>query len=144
MLSTLGTWGMSWLAGSLTTLSPCVFPILPMVLGSAVQGHRWGPVAMGLGMALSFAGVGMLLGAAGAALGLDSEHVRAFGAVLLMLLGALLWVPALGERFAQAVMPLASGANSLSTRLRGCPARSQRIFYPIRAGMSNGTELSRG
>ena len=61
MVSEFGTWGLSWLAGSLTTLSPCVFPILPMVLGSSVQGHRWGPVAMGLGMALSFAGVGVLV-----------------------------------------------------------------------------------
>ncbi|MDF6609517.1 cytochrome c biogenesis protein CcdA, partial [Escherichia coli] len=49
-------------AGSLTTLSPCVFPVLPLVVGGALQGNRFAPVAMGLGMTASFAGVGMLVG----------------------------------------------------------------------------------
>ena len=111
--------GLSLLAGSLTTLSPCVFPILPLVLGGAAQGNRLAPLAMGLGMALSFAGIGVALGALGPALGLDSEHVRSFGAVMLMALGLMMWVPVLNERFAQWMMPLASGANGVSTRLKG-------------------------
>ena len=111
--------GLSLLAGSLTTLSPCVFPILPMVLGGAAQGNRFAPLAMGAGMALSFAGIGVLLGALGPAVGLDSEHVRLFGAVLLMALGVMMWVPALNERFTQWMMPLASGANGVSAPLQG-------------------------
>jgi cytochrome c biogenesis protein CcdA len=31
-------WVLSWLSGSLSTLSPCVFPLLPMVLAGVVQG----------------------------------------------------------------------------------------------------------
>ncbi len=111
--------GLSLLAGSLTTLSPCVFPILPLVLGGAAQGNRLAPLAMGLGMALSFAGIGVALGALGPALGLDSEHVRNLGAVMLMALGLMMWVPVLNERFAQWMMPLASSANGVSTRLKG-------------------------
>lgn len=57
--------GLSLLAASLTTLSPCVFPILPMVLGGAAQGNRLAPLAMGVGMALSFAGIGVVIGALG-------------------------------------------------------------------------------
>lgn len=49
-------------AGGLTTLSPCVFPLLPLLVGGALQGHRLGPVAMGVGMARSFAVLGMLVG----------------------------------------------------------------------------------
>ncbi len=111
--------GLSLLAGSLTTLSPCVFPILPMVLGGAAQGNRLAPLAMGLGMALSFAGIGVVIGALGPVIGLDSDHVRLFGAVLLMALGVMMWVPALNERFTQWMMPLASGANNMSSRLQG-------------------------
>ena len=110
--------GLSLLAGSLTTLSPCVFPILPMVLGGASQNNRLAPLAMGVGMALSFAGIGVVLGAIGPALGLDSDHVRLFGAVLLMVLGVMMWVPVLNERFAQWMMPLATGANGVSSRLK--------------------------
>ena len=111
--------GLSLLAGSLTTLSPCVFPILPMVLGGAAQGNRLAPLAMGLGMALSFAGIGVVIGALGPVIGLDSDHVRLFGAVLLMALGVMMWVPVLNERFTQRMMPLASGANNMSSRLQG-------------------------
>ena len=40
---------LSLAAGGLTTLSPCVFPLLPLVLGGALQGSRLAPIAMGVG-----------------------------------------------------------------------------------------------
>ncbi len=115
----LAHFGLSLAAGSLTTLSPCVFPILPLVLGGAVQGNRLAPVAMGIGMAASFAVIGILLGALGPALGIDSEHVRVFGAWLLIAFGLVLLAPFLNERFTAWMMPIASGANAASARLDG-------------------------
>jgi len=112
-------WVLSWLSGSLSTLSPCVFPLLPMVLAGVVQGHRWGPLVMGIGMAFTFASVGVLLGALGPVLGLDAEHLRMLGAVLLMLMGLVIWVPALNQGFTQWMTPLASGANAMSAHLQG-------------------------
>ena len=112
-------WVLSWLSGSLSTLSPCVFPLLPMVLAGVVQGHRWGPLVMGIGMALTFASVGVLLGALGPVLGLDAEHLRMLGAVLLMLMGLVIWVPALNQGFTQWMTPLASSANAMSAHLQG-------------------------
>ena len=115
----LPTLGLSLLAGSLTTLSPCVFPILPLVLGGAVSGNRSSPLWMGLGMALSFALIGMLLGLMGPALGLDSEHVRTAGALMLMAMGLIMWVPAWNARLTQWMQPLASSAHHASSRLDG-------------------------
>ncbi len=115
----LAHFGLSLAAGSLTTLSPCVFPILPLVLGGAVQGNRLAPVAMGIGMAASFAVIGILLGALGPALGIDSEHVRVFGAWLLIVFGLVMLAPFLNERFTAWMMPIASGANAASARLDG-------------------------
>lgn len=112
-------WGLSWLAGSLSILSPCVFPLLPLVLGGTLQSHRLGPLAMGMGMVLSFASLGVLLGALGPVMGLNTEHVRLTGAALLMVLGVLIWVPNLDERLSQWMTPLASGANAWSARLQG-------------------------
>ena len=37
---------LSLLAGALTTLSPCVLPILPIVLFGALDQHRFGPLAL--------------------------------------------------------------------------------------------------
>lgn len=106
-------------AGSLTTLSPCVFPLLPLVLGGALQASRLAPLALGAGMAASFALIGMLLGALGPALNLDTDHVRVFGAWLLLALAAVMLVPALSARFTLWMAPLASGAGKVSSRLSG-------------------------
>lgn len=112
-------WVLSWLAGTLSTLSPCVFPLLPMVLAGVVQANRLGPLLMGVGMALSFAVVGVLVGALGPVLGFDAEHLRILGAVLLMVMGLVIWLPALNQRFTQWMTPLASGANAMSAHLQG-------------------------
>ena len=111
--------GLSLAAGSLTTLSPCVFPILPLVLGGAVQGNRLAPLAMGSGMAISFALIGLVIGALGPALGIDSDNVRIFGALLLIVFGLVMLVPVLNQRFTEWMLPIASSANAASSRLDG-------------------------
>jgi len=45
---------LAFFAGLLTTLSPCVLPLLPLVVGSASSRHRLGPVALCVGLILSF------------------------------------------------------------------------------------------
>lgn len=111
--------GLSMAAGSLTTLSPCVFPILPLVLSGAVQGNRLAPVAMGSGMAISFALIGLLVGALGPALGIDSDNVRVLGALLLVAFGLVMLVPVLNRRFTEWMLPIASSANAATSRLDG-------------------------
>lgn len=111
--------GLALAAGSLTTLSPCVFPLLPLVLGGAVQGHRLAPLAMGLGMTAAFAAAGMAVGALGPALGIGPDTVRLAGAWLLLAFGAVMLVPAWSERFTRSMLPIASAAHGASSRLDG-------------------------
>jgi cytochrome c-type biogenesis protein len=108
--------GLAWVAGSLTTLNPCVFPLLPLVLGGAVQENRLAPVAMGAGMVAAFAALGLLVGVAGDAVGLDPDHIRIAGAVLLIAFGVVMLVPRLNERFTHLMAPMATSANSASSR----------------------------
>ncbi len=70
-------------------------------------------------MIASFAGIGMLLGAAGPALGIDGDTVRFAGALLLIAFAAVMLVPALSERFSRWMLPIASSANAASSRLDG-------------------------
>ena len=109
--------GLAWLAGSLTTLNPCVFPLLPLVLGGAVQENRLAPVAMGAGMVAAFALLGLLVGVAGDALGLNPDHVRIAGAWLLIGFGLVMLVPWLNDRFTRLMSPMATGADSATRRL---------------------------
>lgn len=109
--------GLSLAAGGLTTLSPCVFPLLPLVLGGALQRNRLAPVAMGLGMIASFAAIGVLLGALGPALGIDGDTIRTAGAAMLIAFAVVMLVPSFGERFTVRMLPIASWAHNASTGL---------------------------
>jgi cytochrome c-type biogenesis protein len=115
--------GLSLAAGGLTTLSPCVFPLLPLVLGGALQRNRFAPLAMGVGMTASFAAIGMVLGALGPALGIDGDTVRSAGAAMLIAFALVMLVPALGERFTRWMLPMASTvastANAAAAKLDG-------------------------
>lgn len=110
-------WGLSIAAGSLTTLSPCVFPLLPLVLGGAAQRHRAAPLVMAVGMTLSFSVLGVVIGLFGTALGLSPENVRTFAALMLIVFGFTMVIPHLNERLTNLISPLASSANQASASL---------------------------
>lgn len=104
-------------AGALTILSPCVLPLVPIVLGSAAQKHRFGPLALAAGLVVSFTGTGFLVAAFGESLGIDSEIVRFAGAILLVLIGLVLLIPALQHVAERAAAPLANWASRQSGSL---------------------------
>ncbi|MGU3423203.1 cytochrome c biogenesis protein CcdA, partial [Methylobacterium sp. D54C] len=63
--------GLAFLAGILSVLSPCVLPLLPLVLGAAASEHRLGPAALPAGRAQSFVAIGLFVATVGFAIGLD-------------------------------------------------------------------------
>lgn len=119
MSAELAPFGLAIVAGSLTTLSPCVLPMIPLVVGGALQANRLAPLAIGAGMVVSFTVLGVLLGLLGSALGLHGSTFRALGAVLLVAFGVVLLVPALNARFNAWMTPIASSASAASSGLRG-------------------------
>ena len=107
----------AYAAGALTILSPCVLPLVPIVLGSAAQRHRWGPLALALGLVASFTLTGFLIATVGASIGLNTETVRLWSAVLLLVVGIVLIVPRLQAQFEHAAGPLANWAGERQARL---------------------------
>ncbi|MCC6006514.1 MAG: cytochrome c biogenesis protein CcdA [Rhodobacteraceae bacterium] len=99
-------------AGLLTLLNPCVLPMLPIVLASALQAGRLGPVALAAGMGVSFVVLGLGVTVAGRGLGIDPDDVAQAGAVVLIGLGMVLLVPAAGERLAAATAGLSARADA--------------------------------
>lgn len=104
------SWGLALLAGLLTSLSPCVLPLLPLVLGAAASRHRLGPVALAGGVALTYVSVGLFVATLGFAIGLDGALFRKISAVMLAGLGLVLMVPRLQTRLAGAAGPLSAWA----------------------------------
>jgi cytochrome c biogenesis protein CcdA len=108
---TAGALGLAFLAGVLTVLSPCVLPLLPIVLGAAASQHRLGPLALAGGLALSFTAIGLFVATIGFAAGLDTAFFRTVSAVLLIGVGLVLLVPRLQEQFALAAAPVSNWAG---------------------------------
>ncbi len=98
-------------AGLLTLINPCVLPILPIVLATALQASRFGPLAVAAGMSLSFVVLGLAVTALGRTLGLTPETVADAGAVLMIGFGVVLLVPRLSEGFATATAGVAARAD---------------------------------
>jgi cytochrome c-type biogenesis protein len=102
---------LAYAAGALTILSPCVLPLVPIVLGSAAQRHKWGPFALAAGLVASFTIVGMIVAVLGASLGFDGERLRIAGALILAAAGLALVVPQIQSALTRLASPLASWAN---------------------------------
>ena len=99
-------------AGLLTLINPCVLPVLPIVLATALQASRWGPVALAAGMSLSFAILGVTVSAFGRAVGLNANDIAQVGAVLMILFGLVLLVPQTSAVFSTATAGFAARADS--------------------------------
>lgn len=111
------TYALGLLAGVLSILSPCVLPLIPVLVASAVNAHRWGALALGIGLALSFTVVGIFIATLGASLGLDPDTFRSIGAVILALFGLILLLPRLQEGFARAAASLSDSGQQLLSRI---------------------------
>jgi len=105
---TLASLGLALVAGLLSILSPCVLPLVPLVLATALGQHRLGPVALAAGVAMSFLGLGLFVATIGVSVGLDGDRVRSVAAVLLLAIGIALVIPRLHARLTQATAPVAA------------------------------------
>ena len=108
---TVGAFALAFAAGVLSILSPCVLPILPIVLGAAASEHRWGPVMLAAGLAISFVTIGLFVATVGYSIGLDSELFRYVAAALMIVVGVVLVVPRFQERLVLAGAPLATWSD---------------------------------
>jgi cytochrome c biogenesis protein CcdA len=104
----IGSVALAFVAGVLTVLSPCVLPILPIVLGAAASERKYGPAALAAGLALSFVVVGLLVSTIGFSIGLNAELFRGAAAALIVIFGAVLILPELQARLAMASSPMAN------------------------------------
>lgn len=88
----------AFLAGFVTILAPCIWPLLPIILSASAtgKGHRR-PLGITLGIMLSFTlftlGISYLV----KLFNLDADIIRLFAVIVLIFLGLTLIVPALSQ-----------------------------------------------
>jgi cytochrome c-type biogenesis protein len=111
----LATYALGLVAGVASVLSPCVLPLIPILIASALSGHRLGPLALAAGLGLSFAVVGTLLAAFATAAGLNTDTFREVAAALMILFGLVMLVPRLNAGF----VVLSSGVAGVGHKALG-------------------------
>lgn len=124
----VASYGLVFLAGVLSTLSPCVLPLVPIVLGSAVAAHRWGAMALTLGLMLSYTVVGIVVTTVGVSLGLDEAIFRNMGAAVLVAAGLVLLFPVLQARLALATSGASNGGHILLSKINVQGLRGQLLI----------------
>jgi len=107
-----GALGLAFLAGALSALSPCVLPLLPLVLGAAAAEHKWAPALLAVGVALSFVVVGLFVATIGFSIGLDGDVFRNVAASLMFALGVILLFPDLQARVSAVAGPMSDRLNA--------------------------------
>src|ERR1700749_4344921 len=120
--------GAGLLAGILSTLSPCVFPLLPLVVGAATSTHRSGAYWLTGGVATSFTAAGLFVATIGFAIGLDGDLFRTISAFLLMLLGLALLSATIQTRLGVAAGGLSGAGDRIIRRLSLTSAAGQLCF----------------
>jgi len=116
---TAGALALAFVAGLLSILSPCVLPILPVVLGAAASEQRFGSAVLAVGLAISFVAIGMFAATIGYSIGLDADVFRRAAAALMIVVGTVLLVPRFQARLALAGAPLASWGDRHFAGARG-------------------------
>jgi len=123
---------LSYLAGVLTILSPCILPVLPFVFARADQPFLRSGLPMLLGMALTFAGVASLA-AVGGGWAVEANQAGRWAALaLLALFGLALLVPELAERLTR---PLVAAGARLSQSADAGTGTASAVLLGVATGL---------
>jgi cytochrome c biogenesis protein CcdA/thiol-disulfide isomerase/thioredoxin len=107
--------GLAFLEGVALIVSPCILPVLPLVLATSVGGGRRRPYGIIIGFVLAFTLFAIAARKLVALLGLDLGLMKDASLVLLALLGLVLLSSKLSEKFSA----LTQGAADFGNRLAG-------------------------
>ncbi len=77
----------AFLSGILTVFSPCVLPILPIILASGIDGKIWRIRGLIVGLVVSFTIASLLLATVVRAFGIPVDYIRNFAVILLVVFG---------------------------------------------------------
>ncbi len=98
----------AFVSGVITILSPCILPVLPIVLSGGVGGGRARPFGVLAGFVVSFTVFTLTLSAIIRALGIPADALRVVAVVLIGLFGLVMLVPQLRDGFERLTSRIAS------------------------------------
>jgi len=114
----MGSLVLAYIAGLVTLLSPCVLPLLPIILYSVLNEHRYGALLLALGLIISFTSTGFLLATIGLSMGLSQELLRQMAGATLIVFGSLLIIHPFYQKFSIGAVFLISKPNNYIAQIQ--------------------------
>jgi cytochrome c biogenesis protein CcdA len=111
--------GFAFLAGIITILSPCILPLLPIVLSGSAGGGKRRPLGIVSGFIVSFTVFTLSLSALIRLLGISPNILRTAAVIMLFVFGLVITVPFFRDRFELLASRLTNAFNSSRGRSRG-------------------------
>jgi len=108
--------GLAFLEGLALIVSPCILPVLPLVLAASVEGGRRRPYGIIIGFVLAFSLFAILARKIVLALGIDLDVIKNASLVLLALFGLVLLSSKLSDKFSSLTQGAANFGNDLASR----------------------------
>jgi cytochrome c biogenesis protein CcdA/thiol-disulfide isomerase/thioredoxin len=121
----------AFLAGLATVLSPCILPVLPIVLSSSLGGDRWRPLGVVAGLIVSFAVATLAISSLISALHIPPDALRNFGIIIIALAGLALLIPELWY----GLEAMLGRVGNLGARLQGEPRRGAAGGFLVGVGL---------
>ena len=90
----------AFLAGFVTVLSPCILPVLPLMLSAGVGQGRYRPLGIIVGLVISFSFFTLALTALVHATGVSPDFLRYAAIICIALFGVTMVFPKIGDWFA--------------------------------------------
>ncbi|MGA2611950.1 MAG: cytochrome c biogenesis protein DipZ [Spirochaetia bacterium] len=115
----------AFVSGVITILSPCILPVLPIVLSGSVGGGKARPFGVLAGFVVSFTVFTLTLSAIVRALGIPADALRVVAVVLIALFGIVMLVPKLREGFERMTSRIANRGSRASGVPAGRPGAGQ-------------------
>jgi cytochrome c biogenesis protein CcdA/thiol-disulfide isomerase/thioredoxin len=107
----------AFVAGVATVISPCIIPILPVVLASGLAGGKSRPFGVVLGLVVSFSFFTLLLSTIIHATGISPDWLRYAAIGTLLFFGCVTFSSKLSDWFSRLTQPVAQIGNRADARL---------------------------
>jgi cytochrome c biogenesis protein CcdA/thiol-disulfide isomerase/thioredoxin len=133
--------GFAFVSGIITILSPCILPVLPIVLAGSAGGGRARPFGVVAGFVVSFTVFTLTLTAIVGALGISADALRFVAVGLIVAFGLVMIVPKLRDRFeiyASKIASLGGGRRSKSPESVAPQSRTSGFLGGLPIGFSLG------
>jgi cytochrome c biogenesis protein CcdA/thiol-disulfide isomerase/thioredoxin len=131
--------GFAFISGIITILSPCILPVLPIVLSGGVGGGKRRPFGVVAGFVVSFTVFTLALSAIVQALGIPVDAMRWVAVVLVIAFGVVMLVPRLRDWFEIAAARVANLGRRTPAPPQADGTRARTGFWSgIPVGLSLG------